>query len=226
MNRRILLGVIVSLVSSLYVTATVAETRRDSAGGGQASKKAQYMIKQLHNEKQELQAKLAELQGKYDALNNEHEKLQKNFDKSSANNEQLVTRIKGNVQKYNELADKYREAVSVLRKANMDNQYMVRAVQEREQWISECSARNEKMFEANSDLLNKYSTVVSNNAEIFTGTRIVEVENEEQDYRFKLEDLQVTRFKPKVDTNKHTRQPDTISESSEMAPAKKQTSVN
>lgn len=185
---------------------THAEARRDG-GGDQASRKAQYMIRQLHNEKQALQAKLAETEAKYDQLVREHEKTRASLEKSSTNNDQLMSRVKNNIKQYKDLAEKYREAVSILRKANLDNQYMVRAVQEREQWISDCSVRNEELFEANTDLLQKYGEVASEDKNPFTGIGIVTVENEVQEYRFKLEDLQVTKFKPSVDTESHARDP-------------------
>jgi chromosome segregation ATPase len=195
------------IVLSSYAAQSGAEARRDAGGGAQTSKKAQYMIRQLHNEKQELQAQLAELQGKYDQLVKEHEKTRASLEKSSSNNEKLVSRVKGTAEKYKELVERYQEAVTILRKANMDNQYMVRAVQEREQWIAQCSSRNEELFDANSELLTKYGEAAGVNDISVIGLGTVVVENEMQDYRFKLEDLQVTKFKPVVDTESHIRKP-------------------
>jgi chromosome segregation ATPase len=215
----------VSVVASVFGTQAVAEARRD-AGSGQASKKAQYMIRQLHKEKQELQAQLAALQGKFDTLTKEHDKLKSDFDKSSAKNDKLVDRVKGDIEKYNGLAEKYREAITILRKANMDNQYMVKAVQEREDWIAQCEDRNNQMFDANSDLLQKYADVASSKSDPVFGHGKVRVENEMQDYQFKLEDLQVTKFKSSVETKKHIHTPeDQVSEAEEVVSEEK-TSVN
>jgi len=127
------------------------------------------MIRQLYNEKQALEVKLAELQGKFDGLTKEHAKTTASLEKSSANNEKLVSRVKGTSEKYKELAVKYRQAISILRKANLDNRYMVRAVQEREQWIAECSDRNDGLFDANTDLLSKYGEAAGKDAEPFFG---------------------------------------------------------
>ena len=218
MNKYTLWSIAALVLVSVSAMEVSAEVRREG-GGEQASRKAQYMIRQLHNEKQELQAKLAELQGKFDRLQAEHDRTKASLEKSSANNDKLVSRVKNNIEQYKELADKYREAVSILRKANQDNQYMVRAVQEREQWISDCSVRNEELFEANNDLLSKYGEVASADPNPFTGIGIVEVETEVQEYRFRLEDLQVTKFKPVVDTESHSRQvgKDLVSENSNRA---------
>lgn len=222
--------VIVSLVTSVFATQAVAEARRDD-GSGQASKKAQYMVRQLHKEKQELQAQLTALQSKFDTLNKEHEKLEEDFEKSSGRNEKLIDRVKGDVEKFNELAEKYREAITILRKANMDNQYMVKAVQEREQWIAQCHDRNNQMFDANSDLLEKYADVASGQSDPVFGHGKVEIENELQDYQFKLEDLQVTKFKSTVETEKHIQAPadsadGKVSRAEEVEEAGKKTSVN
>jgi len=226
MNRLNLYLVAVSLVTSVFATQVVAETRRDD-GSGQASKKAQYMIRQLHKEKQDLQAQLASLQAEFDSLAKQHDQLKADFDKSSAKNDKLVDRVKGDIEKYNELAEKYREAITILRKANMDNQYMVRAVQEREQWIAQCSDRNSRMFEANSDLLQKYADVASSKSDPVFGHGKVEVENEMQDYQFKLEDLQVTKFKSSVETQKHIHTPEEGQVSKAEEPeTKKNSSVN
>jgi chromosome segregation ATPase len=219
MNRYSLWTVAVFIVISTYGSQASAEARRDANGGGQASKKAQYMIRQLHNEKQELQTKLAELQGKHDQLTKEHEKTKVALEQSSSNNDKLVSRVKGTSDKYKELAEKYREAVSILRKANMDNQYMVRAVQEREQWIAQCSHRNDDLYQANSDLLSKYGEAAGKGADPFFGIGTVELENEMQEYQFKLEDLQVTKFKPVVDAESHVRNSE-VSQSSEAGAAK------
>jgi len=227
MNRLKLWLITASIVTSVFATQSVAELRRDAGSGAQASKKAQYMVRQLHNEKQELQAKLAELQAKFDSLSKEHEKAQKSLEKSSANNDKLVSRVKGDIEKYQQLADKYRDAVSILRKSNLDNQYMVRAVQEREQWIAQCTGRNDQLFEANNDLLSKYGEYAIADSEPVFGTGIVELENEMQDYQFKLEDLQVTRFKPSVDVDAHAKERGEahLSEKDEVEPVKK-TTVN
>lgn len=227
MSKVTTLLIAVSLVSSVCSSQAVAERRDD---GGQASKKAQYMIKTLHKEKQELQAQLTKLQGDFDTLSKDHEKLQDDFSKSSSKNDKLVDRVKGDIEKYNALADKYRQAITVLRKANMDNQYMVRAVQEREEWIASCNERNVEMYDANVDLLDKYADVASSKSDPVFGHGKVELENEVQDFQFKLEDLQVTKFKPSIDTEKHARKPEPqVSEASESGseavPGKK-TSVN
>jgi len=193
-----------ALIIFTYSAQTQAEVRRE--GGEQSNKKTQYMIRQLHAEKNELKAKLVKSQGEFSQLEKEHEVTKKRLDKSSDNNEKLLSRVKGDVKKFKELADKYRESVLIPRKANLDNQYMVRAVQEREQWVSNCGNRNNDLFEANNDLLHKYGEVAGDSIDIFTGIGSVTVENEVQDYRFKLEDLQVTKFKPAVDAASHTRQ--------------------
>lgn len=219
MNRRSVRIVLITLLFAMFGTHAGAESRRDG-GDAQASKKAQYMLKMLHKEKQELQAKLATLQADHDKLSKEHEKVTGKLEKSSDSNEQLLSRLKDTTGKYKELAGKYRDSISVLRKANRDNQHMVRAVQEREKWISICSDRNGELYDANADLLQRYGKVAKSKELSVFGTGIVELENEIQDYEFKLEDLQVTKYKPAVDIAAHTR------DNNEGIPADEEESTN
>jgi septal ring factor EnvC (AmiA/AmiB activator) len=202
------------VISALCCTGVNAEARRDG-GGDQALRKAQYLIRQLSEEKSELQGKVIRLEEELDRvraeledLKDENKVLDARLNKSRSNNEQLVERVRSDLDKFKKLLERYRETAATLRQATVDNQYLVRAVQEREHWMQECRGRNQDLFAANSDLLERYRDVATRHSEPFTGIGKVTVENEVQDYRFKLEDLQVTEFRSSVDVADHSRDPD------------------
>lgn len=208
---RATLKLLVPVLALVICGGAAAEARRD-AGGDDAMRKAQYMLRQLSQEKSELQVKVSELQalldetqGKLEKVTEKQEAAEASLSKSRATNSQLTDRIHSDVEKYKELLERYRETVATLNQANADNRYLVKAVQEREQWINVCRERNDGLFEANSDLLQKYKSVAIRGSEPVTGIGRVTVENEAQEYRFKLEDLQVTRFESSVDIPSHTR---------------------
>lgn len=199
------------LLGLLCTSPSQAETRRDS-GGDQAVRKAQYQLRLLSQENTALQGQLTELQARNDeleaelkGLRDEHQATESRLDKFRDNNDKLVERIRSDLERYKELMARYQEAVTTLRGLYADNQHLVRAVQEREAWIEECRDRNDSLFEANADLLERYRDVAVSREEPFTGIGRVKVENEYQDYRFKLEDLQVMEFQSSVNDERHRR---------------------
>lgn len=196
---------LIPVLALIGATAVRAEARRD--GGEDVLRKAQYLIRQLNQEKNQLQTQLAERQAKVDELEKRLANIDSSLTKSKNKNKQLANRVQSDSEKFKILLERYRDTVKTLRRSNADNQYLVHAVQEREQWITECRGRNKGLFDANSELLARYKKAATRFAEPITGLSTVSVENEAQEYRFKLEDLQVTKFKPVVDVSSHIRKP-------------------
>lgn len=198
------------LLSALITSTANAEARRDS--GDQALKKAQYLLRQLNDEKTALQTQLAAVQKQLkdsekeaDRLKSQLAKTKNNLSKSKGNNSQLVERVRSDVQKYNTLMERYRETIRTLNMSTSDNKYLVSAVQEREDWIADCRMKNDGLYNANIDLLDKYSEVASSKSNPITGFLSVEVENEQQDYQYQLEDLQTLKFEPSIDVSEYDR---------------------
>lgn len=151
-----------------------AEARRE--GGEDALRKAQYMIRQLSQEKSELQKQVVELEAKVDGLNKAQEDKDAHLAKSQSNNARLVERVQSDMEKFKTLLERYRETVKTLHQSNADNQYLVKAVQEREQWMADCRNRNQGLFAANSDLLARYNKAATRFSEPLTGISSVSVE--------------------------------------------------
>lgn len=207
---------LLSLFLGLSSTALPVQAERRSADAGDAVRRAQMMVHKLSLEKDELQAKNAELgtqvkklEDTAAGLESELRKIRAKLGAAEQNNERLVERIRGDVEKYKELLERYRAVDSGLREAlgnNRialgDNRLLVNAVRERERWIEQCRAQNEKMYETNLELLDRYqrkgvADVLKDNEPVL-GIWRVELENTVQDYQFRLEDLQVTPFQAEV----------------------------
>lgn len=217
MNRRYLMVALLPILTLTAFAQVRAEARRE--GGEDVLRKAQYMIRQLNQEKGELQKQVADLQAELDDVRKQQAATDAHLAKSRHNNERLVERVQSDVEKFKVLVERYRTVVKTLRQANSDNQYLVKAVQEREQWIKECRDRNEGMFEANTDLLARYKKAATWFSEPITGLSKVSVENETQEYRFKLEDLKVTRFQSDVEVAPHVRKAQEGLNSEKQAPS-------
>lgn len=200
------LFVFIALLPVLVLSGPAQAERRES-GAADAMRKAQVMIRKLSMEKNELQAgnakldaRVKELEDKTAKLKNGLEDQRNKLGKARASNTRLVGRIQSDVDKYKQLIEKYRQLRQTLAKAMGDNHLLVSAVQERDDWMSQCHAKNEKMYKANLELLDRYKnkTVaqVLKDKEPILGLGRVQLERTVQNYRFRLEDLAVTPFEP------------------------------
>lgn len=207
------LGVIVAVLLSVYL-AFISETNaQETKGGGSADqaltsalRKAQTMLHRLADDnrllKDELrgiQAKLKEAERKalkVDEL--EPELAAKRRESESLRNQNLglVERINRDAETIKEQNATQQELSRDLSAQKQDNALLVQAVKERERWIASCSANNIDLIAVNRELLEKYTSKgmreVFANAEPFTQIGRVAAENEEQAYRFRLQDLAVT----------------------------------
>ena len=199
---------ILLVMLGLSLTETQAEVRRD-AGAADPVRKMQYMLRQLSQEKSRLEAdntrlnaELGKQAREQEKLKNRLEKLEKKLARSKDSNQKLVSRVKQDNERMKEMIAKYRETVEKLRTANQDNQLLVNAVSERNQWIDQCQKKNTKMYALNVELLERYRNKdFADDAlekEAFTGLVAVELENQEQEYRFRLDDLKTPRFRPQT----------------------------
>lgn len=209
-----LLPLLVLTVVWLSPSQAAAQERR-AGGGDQALKRAQYMLRLVSQEKTELETRLAKLEGEMKDLERELEKLEVRNEGLEARlaqageaNDRLVERIRSDADKYRDLLGRYRETVNTLKQANADNQHLVKAVHEREGWIARCEERNQGLYAANRDLMGRYREAGFAVTEGILGLKRVEIENEVQDYRFRIEDLRVTPFSPEGNMTRHVRQAD------------------
>ena len=211
-NRLVILLAIPVIFSSF---SAFGEARRDG-GADDPMRRAQLMIRQLSQQKSSLEAENAKLNQDIQGLNGQLEKLesqiakmQKKLASSSTRNEQLTDRVKSDIEKFKQLADRFRETSTKLAGANRDNTHLIKAVEERETWINQCHNKNNEMFNANQELLtlyeNKSAWDTFKQKENVVGLAKVDLENQLQEYEFKIEDLKTITFRPTLDHQAYNR---------------------
>lgn len=203
--RNAFVALLVGSVAGLALAVPVAAQERRSAGD-QALKRAQYMLRQLTQEKQELESEVARLEEEKAGLEAEVEGLSEELDATEARLDgsreqigELVARIRSDVEKYQKLRTRYLETARELEKANRDNAFLVQAVQEREDWVGRCQERNADLLAAGQEILDRFKTLALGQTEGIFGFERVRLQNEVQRLRFRLEDLQVTQYVPARD---------------------------
>ena len=103
------------------------------------------------------------------------------------------------------LIRKQQKIIAEARKIQNDNQLLVAAVQEREQWINDCTIKNVNLVETNQELFNLYQGKSFwqkfGEFEPLTGLANVTIENKVESYQYRLEDLTVTPFQGTAGSN-------------------------
>lgn len=205
MNIRVNTLLVSLLLVGLSANVPAESVRRDSAGGDPA-RRAQLMMRQLSQAKAQLEAENAKLSAENQALKDQLGKLEKDLNKTSrslrkskASNSNLVARVKGDNSKMLALMEKYRNSVQLLRMEKANVGHLKMAVKERNVWIDKCRANNESMYKVNKELIDRYQNKgfwqELTQADPLTGIGDVKMEVIAEDYRYKLEDLQVADFK-------------------------------
>jgi hypothetical protein len=210
------LGVFTLLVLS---APAYAEAPKQDAAVQQVLRKAQGALRQLTEEKAQLEADNAALQkdktalqeqvGKLEAAVKLLEPLQGELEKQKAAaaalqnaNAGLQGQLDSGKQREEGLHGKLKNTVGQARKIQADNQLLVEAVKEREEWIGACQQKNAAMLDANEELLQRYQDKgfwdKLGDVEPLTGIGKVHTENTVQDYHFKLQDLKATPFASKA----------------------------
>jgi septal ring factor EnvC (AmiA/AmiB activator) len=186
----------------------VAAAPKGDPAAQQALRKAQGMLRDLTQQKTQLETENTALKEQIKKLETDVkrlEPLQSEVERGKASIESLKGsagalehRLGQEQEKFSQFMAKHREMVAQAKKIQGDNQLLVAAVQEREQWIGQCGERNRAMLDANKELVGKYKDkgFFDKLAELepLTGIGRVEAENVEQDYRYKLQDLQMIPF--------------------------------
>lgn len=196
------------LLATLLIGVAHAAVPKQPSANSQALQKTQGMVRQLSEEKAALAAEKTALQEQLQKLEAQVKQLsplqaevqryQVDAETLRGNNGALSSQLSTAQQKHQALRHQLREIVGQAKQIQADNQLLVAAVKEREQWINRCSGKNQQLVAANQDLLDKYldrgfwDRVAE--LEPFTGIGNVEKQNTAENYLFKLEDLKVTEF--------------------------------
>jgi len=199
----------------LNAPAIHAQAPKQSNAADQALRKAQGMLRQLGQEKAALETEKSELLQQVKNLEAEVKRLQplqQEIDRYRADTETLQSirgKLESNLEKAQKRAQiqlkKQQKIIDQARQIQNDNQLLVAAVQEREQWIDVCTANNTNLVDINQELLNKYQKKgffqKLGELELLTGISNVTTENLVESYQYRLEDLTVTRVEKAVENN-------------------------
>jgi chromosome segregation ATPase len=191
-----------------------AEKPKGDDGVVQTLRKAQGMLRQLSQDKIELEARnallekqLAEQSATIKALEGKAAKLEPlegELKKISTARQALEQQLGGQNSRLHALAEQQKKVLAELQRYRKDNQLLVEAVKERTRWIEDCTVKNRSLVRANEEILEKLgdSSLLDKlvESEPFTGIAAVEKENAVQDFHYKIEDLQVTPWKEEPPT--------------------------
>lgn len=213
--RRIYLPPLCLLLLLAGIETSDAEPKA-AAPGGDALRKAQGLIRQLSQEKQALETEKTAWLGEKAALEGQLQTLQQQVRLLPALQEQVerykagLEAVRGNLegqlaqqrQREQALVQKHNEVVAKARDIRDDNQLLVQAVQEREQWIAQCAGLNQQLRELNQKVVDGYEQkgLWQQLAELepITGIAKVDTQNRAEEYRYQLKQLKVTPFEATV----------------------------
>ena len=205
MNKRSA-GFLLILFMFSFAGQLAAEARREGSGGQDPMRKAQLMMRQLSQEKAQLEAEntglnteIKDLHARVKELERDLSKTSSKLGKSRASNEKLVGRVRNDNEKMRGMIEKYRNVVQLLRMEKANVAHLTNAIQERNDWIDMCKVNNDKLYDINLELVDSYQNKSIwqelAQADPLTGLGDVKLEVIAEEYRYRLEDLQVATFK-------------------------------
>lgn len=207
MNHEMILYVALG-AALLTPMAGHAETVRQGSGNEQTALVArlQQMVNDITAERDALSAQNANLAEKLAKEKEAHEKQLEQLkrkltgsegalDRYKENDAALRARITEDRARMQELIDKFRETAQSLRQVEMERGELKATVSAQREGIRQCTRKNLELYQANLDLLDRYQAKGVWDAmlqrEAVTGLRRVEIENLVEDYRRRLDQMQV-----------------------------------
>jgi chromosome segregation ATPase len=214
-------------VLAMTLAATVAwgQPGNPDASLKEVLRKAQGVMRQLNADKTRLEAEKTALVSEKTALENRVKQLEDNIhtleklpaalERCQAGVESLQgvkTGLEAQIGEARDNAVKLKRQQQVLseqsRLLQADNQWLVEAVREREQWIDRCGDNNQRLLQTQREWLKKYQEKPwwKRMAELepLTGIGAVQTENAAESYRYQLHRLQVTPYTPATNNPRPT----------------------
>jgi chromosome segregation ATPase len=184
---------------------TFAETVRQQSESGVLMIKMQQMQQQLSDvgaerdalktQNDKLAADKAALEKQLDQLKKRLEGSEGSLDKFRDSDAALRQRIEQDRARMQELIDKFRETAQTLRQVEADRSELRVTASHQQDEIVSCTKNNLELYRANLDLLDRYRAkgvwASLMQSEPVTGLKRVEVENQIEEYRTRLDRLQV-----------------------------------
>jgi len=164
------------------------------AAPDEAMARAQFMIRQISAERDQLQTDKAGLKQQLDALQKKYDGLESKSTRSSGDMKQQIAQLRTDLEAERKAHDLTREqlAAVITEKNSLTDVTATQA-----QNIELCIANNHKLYDINRTMLGKYedkgvldSLMQSNPV---TGLTQVEIENLIDDTQYKLDDLRINK---------------------------------
>lgn len=187
-----MLHIVISLM--LFLATNVFADNND-AGIKNALAKAQYMMRQVSNEKAELEKQVVKQKEQIDALTKENEKVKLDLkNKINAINPQdeVVKNLKEGGQK---MQSKLEAEFGKNENLSSKNEDLEVKLSTQTKNFDVCYDNNKKLYEINKEILGQYENkgfwAALKQKEPFTSIERVKVENLVQDYQYEMESLKV-----------------------------------
>lgn len=189
------LPVLRSAIAITLFLAINAFAENNDAAAKNALAKAQFMMRQVSNEKAELEKQVAKQKEQIDALTKENEKIKTDLkNKMNAVNplDEVVKSLKDNGQKNQSKLENELSKNEALLAKNEDLEMKLSAQSKN---FDICYGNNKKLYEINKEILGQYENKgfwdALKQKEPFTAIERVKVENLVQDYQYNIDSLKV-----------------------------------
>lgn len=184
-----------TVVVGAYTEPVAAETVRRDGDDQRALAKTQHLLKQMSSERDALKSEIEKLKAEIDASNKKATRIKKNADAAAA----ALTKSK---EENTQLSEQLRQAHQTIQQYDTDKRGLETLTTRQSKRIETCEANNAKLVGANRELLDKYKNKGVFDAlfqrEPVTGLKGVEIENVVEEYRDKIDALQVGTVQPPV----------------------------
>ncbi|MDQ1363112.1 MAG: hypothetical protein QG652_972 [Pseudomonadota bacterium] len=158
----------------------------------EAIARAQFMIRQISAERDQLQTDKAALQAQLDELQKKHESLENKSSKTSGDMKQQFTQLR---EQYEGERKSHETTRTTLAATVAEKNRLADIAAGQSQSLELCIGNNKKLYDVTRTMLGEYETksmwdsLVQ--AEPFTGMTRIEVENLVDDMQYKIDDLRV-----------------------------------
>lgn len=150
----------------------------------------------LAAEKGKLEKDLAALEKKLETANRKLSVAETSLERYRETDTALRDRLTEDRARMQELVDKFRETATNLRQVEQERADLTRTSERQHEEIRACTQKNLELYQSNLDLLDRYESkgVWASLAqrEPLTGLKRVEIENMIEEYRYRLDQLQVS----------------------------------
>jgi chromosome segregation ATPase len=195
-----------AVLAIFAVTATAQEARR---AGSDSTARMQQQMQQLGSEITALQAENAKLKQQVarlekdakafatekEALSRRAGAAESKVSRAEAGEQSAASRLEGTETRLNEVVAKYKELAEQLRKVETERNELARQAAADGQGLKVCAQKNVQLAGIANEALDRYEKKgcfgALAQAEPFTGLKRVEVQNAVEEYRQKIDALQM-----------------------------------